>query len=323
LKNRVLSIIALVAVLCSMALVSTNVAGASALAQATPDAKKSNVVAKVIAAELSLRASPSIRAQRLKILKAADALSVIGKTNNGFWYQVNTSDNVTGWVGSAYVAITTGKDADVPVVDASLIPDPEACTPVTVPGRVNSVEGLALRTQPSTAAEKLVTLPAGTGVTVIGQNTAGTWLLVTTNDKKTGWVGSAYVFVTNKARLSNVPFVDPSATAATPPPGCTTSTAPVAEGTEAATTPQPTSKVATAKVIVNELRVRANPSTEADTLKILKAAESVSISAQTENGQWFQVETSDGIIGWIGSAFVKLDSGKISDIPKIQPAPVG
>jgi uncharacterized protein YgiM (DUF1202 family) len=320
LKNRVISIVAMVAVLFSMMLVSMNVSATTLEQAATPAANKSGVTAKVIVAELSVRAQPSIRAVRLKIVKAAEAVNVIGKTANGFWYEIVTADGVTGWIGSAYVIVTAGKDADVPVIDAAQIPDVEACTPVVVNGRVNSVEGLALRAQPSNTAEKLAVLPAGTVVTITGQNTAGTWYLVTTFDKKkTGWVGAAYVFVTNKGALARLPFVDPALSAATPPPGCIPGT-PGAAGTEDATPPGKTFK---GKVNVASVNVRANPSTDADVLKVLKAGDSVTVTAQNQAETWLQVETSDGIVGWVGSAYVFLESGKLSDVPKVEPPPAG
>jgi len=321
LKLRIISIVALVAVLCSMGLVSMNV-GASSLMQATPDAaKKSGVVAKVIAEQLSVRSLPNIRATTLKVLKAGEAVDVIGKTNNGFWYQVNTSDNLTGWVASAYVVISTGKEADVPVIDASVIPDKDVCAPVAVNGRVNSVDGLSVRATPSNTSEKLTVLPAGSLVTIIGQNTAGTWYLITTQDKKlTGWVGAAYVFVTNKAKLAEVPFVDAGTrSAATLPPSCTGGM-PEAAGTEAANPPASNVK---GKVNVASLNVRANPSTDADILKKLNANDAVTLLAQNQNEQWLQVETADGIIGWVGSAYITLTAGKLADVPKITPAPVG
>jgi uncharacterized protein YgiM (DUF1202 family) len=326
LKNRVISILALVAVLCSMALVSNTQVSASVAAQATAAANQSAVTARVIVAELSLRTQPTIRANRVAILKAGASVTVLGQTTSGFWYQVNTSDNQTGWIGSAYVILTSGRDADVPVVNVTIVPD-TICDPVAINARVNSVEGLSLRSQPSIQAEKLDLLRAGTAITIIGQNSAGTWYLVQTADKRTGWVGSAYVFIPNRSRVNDIPIVDPSAGPATPsvPAGCETPGAatPDAGATPDSAATEPATVAFKGRVNTDALRVRANPSTDSDTLKVLKANEIVTVLAQNQAETWLQVETADGIVGWVGSAYVFLESGKLSDVPKIQPAPAG
>src|SRR5436305_1013997 len=107
-----------------------------------------------------------------------------------------------------------------------------------VKGRVIS-DGLRLRSQPSSTAAQLGLLKAGTLVTVIGKNTIGTWLLVSSDTGLTGWVGSAYIRVV-VGSLKDVPISDQ--TAAPAEAGTPSAT----ESAAQAATPCPTEEATTA-----------------------------------------------------------------------------
>jgi uncharacterized protein YgiM (DUF1202 family) len=84
-----------------------------------------------------------------------------------------------------------------------------------VKGRVISSEGLRVRAQPNNTSAQIALLKAATPVSVIGKNATGTWLLVQTDTGITGWVGSAFVALT-EGSLKDVPLADESAPVGTP-----------------------------------------------------------------------------------------------------------
>jgi uncharacterized protein YgiM (DUF1202 family) len=208
---------------------------------ATP-AATSGLTGRVVSDGLRIRSLPSNTSAQIGLLKMSALVTVLGRNTSGTWLVVQTEDGLTGWVGSAYIALTSGQLSDIPVRDETQIQTPAAtegaalsetpCPPVVestaaatrsataaastgVKGRVISSEGLRVRAQPSNTSAQIALLKAATPVTVIGKNANGTWLLVQADTGITGWVGSAFVALT-EGSLKDVPLADESAPVATP-----------------------------------------------------------------------------------------------------------
>ncbi len=89
---------------------------------------------------LNLRAGPDTVFELVTVLRAGDALTVLGKSADAGWLQVRTEDGKAGWVAAAYVTLATPLER-VAVVAAP--PTPAAC-PIAVAddffGRWNRAE---------------------------------------------------------------------------------------------------------------------------------------------------------------------------------------
>ena len=210
-----------------------------AVSNATPVAA-TGVQAIVNTDGLRVRTDPSNTSAQIGLLKKATHITVLGRNSSGTWVLVK-SDTITGWVGMAYILVTSGKLADVPVTDSSsaateepvaatedasqaATPCPPAegapgATPVAatgVKGRVVSTDGLRLRTKPSNTSAQIALLKPLTLVTVIGKNANNTWLLIQTDTGLTGWAGAAFIQLTG-GNLKDVPVADETAPVSTPP----------------------------------------------------------------------------------------------------------
>lgn len=268
---------------------------------------------------LTLRALPSTDSANLGILKAGAKVTVFGQNTNGTWLFITDATGKIGWVGSAYVILTAGKLSSVPIVQPSAATVPCAGDTIVL-GKVNT-EALELRTQPNTGAERLGTLKAGYPLTILGQNKAETWLFVRTSDNLQGWVASAYVFLT-KGNLSDLPILE--ATPATAAANATATIVPTVPATPVATAACATlvpitptvARTVKGKINTESLILRNLPANTGEKLTILKAGDEVTVLAQNQAETWLQVETKDGLIGWVASPFVFLSGGTLNDLPK-------
>jgi uncharacterized protein YgiM (DUF1202 family) len=336
-NRRLIVFAVLMGILLSLAIVE-----GPATAQQHAQGASGVVKGRVISDGLRLRSQPSSTAAQIGLLRAGTLVTVIGKNSISTWLLVSSPTGLTGWVGSPYVAITQGRLRDVPVRDESAAvgtPEgtegaPEApCPPAGgttsgstggtaastgVRGRVVS-DGLRVRAEPNSTAAQVGLLRLGAFVTIVGKNSIGTWLLVTSDTGLTGWVGSAYVRVV-VGSLKDVPISDQSAApeeaatasategapqAATP---CPTEEAP--QGTQAASTSN-----VKGRVISDGLRVRAQPSSTAAQVGLLKAAEFVTVLGKNSIGTWLLIQSDSGLRGWVGSPYIAITQGSLKDVP--------
>ncbi len=325
--RRITGLVALFAVLLSFMALSAP-ASANVAAQATAPATVAGISGVVVAAQVRVHSAPNTTSSTLAIIRGNDVLTVTGRNTSGTWVQVLTAAGVSGWSGSAFIKLSSGKFSDLPVVDTTGASDNAQCDTV-VKGRVNT-KVLTLRSQPDKTSAEIAILRAGTGVIILGTSANNQWLLVTTYDGLTGWVGSPFIFL-SAGKLKDIPTVDPASVTtsaplnaaatdvatsdanAAPTPAATPGGCPNAVATAAA----PVGNAVTAKIIVAQLRLRSDPNNTAETLETLKAGDIVTLTGVTASGAWFLAQAPDGIIGWLGAAYVQLTAGKLKDVPVV------
>lgn len=86
---------------------------------------------------VNLRTGPSQDFDRIRLLPPGEVVSILGRTAQGDWLQVKTSDGATGWVSAPYLTIDNATIAALPVVvTPTLVP----CS-IEVDGRLRSAYG--------------------------------------------------------------------------------------------------------------------------------------------------------------------------------------
>jgi len=163
-----------------------------------------------------------------------------------------------------------------------------------------AVQSVRVRELPNISSATLVILNAGDTVTAIGRNDSGTWVEVVTVANITGWSGSAYIKLSG-GQLSDLPVVQP--------------TPPTAVGTESACGVVSTG--VTGRVNAPTLLVRSQPDKTSSSIATLKAGDTVVILGASESGAWLLIQTSTGLVGWAGSAYIFLVTGRLRDIQVI------
>ena len=142
---------------------SFNVAGSSSSAEDAP-------TAEVTTNALNIRSGPGTNYERLGSLGNGDQVVVLGQYNNCDWLNVQTRDEVTGWISGneRYVTLDT---------DCADIPEAEAPAPPSNSGSGGASGGQ----RPAPAA------PASTKGCYLFQNELGAELNITFTRKGDGW----------------------------------------------------------------------------------------------------------------------------------------
>jgi uncharacterized protein YraI len=161
---------------------------------------------------------------------------------------------------------------------------------------------LRIRSGPSVDAEILAVLPAGTIVGFTGFiDESGDWVQVEAAGGPTGWVWASW--------LSNVPedlqvWSGEEAVAETP----------------AEPAPAFGEGVVTATTTAN-LNIRSGPGVSFERLATLPFGTVVGFTGFTDaTGEWVQVETADGIAGWVAAAYLSAVPDGLQLPPEDQPA---
>ncbi len=195
---------------------------------------------------------------------------------------------------------------------------PYAGTPTSgVKGIVVASDSLRIRIRPdTTSAETGSPLKPQTQITVLGRNDSGVWLVVQTQTGVTGWVSSAYVALLSGS-MKDIPVLADNAveTMAT-----SAATAEAPEGTAcppgASGTPAPLTGFKGIVVAADSLRIHSQPLTTApEVADPLKPKVTVTVLGRNDSGTWLVVQTSAGVIGWVGSPYVQMSTADLKATP--------
>ncbi len=195
-----------------------------------------------------------------------------------------------------YFLITAGA-LGTPTTSPGVIgtPIPVVGTPVSVGVSVTGVRGLAVRTGPYLGASQVTTAMAGTTYLVLARNRSEgtvTWYYIEVGIRR-GWASGRYLTFAG---------IDPNAL-------------PTQESVFDTVDGAPDIGVTGITRSVMNLRVR--PSERTDLLDQLAWGEEVSIIGRTVQGgfnRWYQVRTSEGLVGWIVAPFVTV-RGSLNSVP--------
>jgi uncharacterized protein YraI len=162
--------------------------------------------------------------------------------------------------------------ATLPLVEPPLAP------PATVP--VQTAPAIAanvnVRSGPSTAYTVIRTVPAGTQVTVLGQNTTGDWISIRLSDGTEGWMARFLVNFTGTTPIVATPLL------AQPP-----------------LAPPATVPVQADPAVVPNVNIRTGPSTAYPVMRTVLVGTQMNILGQDSSGAWLLVQFGDGAQGWI------------------------
>jgi uncharacterized protein YgiM (DUF1202 family) len=176
----------------------------------------------VVADRLSIRLAPVVTSLATIFVVRDDVITILGQDNNTDWLWVMTNAGIPGWAASPYVFVDKKKLPLVPklgtVTDLLaqgpvVVPTQSAdqsnavCTPTPNAGPFDGIvvsSGLLhVYEKPLQNAKIIGNVRRNDTVRVIAWNTSETWLKIQAGDL-TGWVSSAYVFV-SKALQPQIP----------------------------------------------------------------------------------------------------------------------
>lgn len=257
---------------------ATNVvASAKKIAAQIP--KKSTVVNNIVSSTmyvtaksgLVMRSGASTTAPQILAIPYGSKVTIVnGGGNTTGWKSVSYGGR-TGWCSASYLSNT--------------MPTTTPTTNSTTTMYVNAQSGLVLRATASTTATKLLTIPYGASVKLVGNggNTSG-WLNVVYNNK-TGWCSASYLSK-NKPTTTTTKIAAPTTAVKT-----VASAKPITPTTTTTTTTKQTSPIVVAdgKTYVNNNPNKNNGTllTPTNTTEIKSVATQASIGGGNSAKKWF------------------------------------
>jgi len=150
-----------------------------------------------VATDVNIRTGPSTAYPTIRTVVPGTQMSVLGQDATGAWLFVQFGDGVQGWIARFLTNFTDS----APVVATPPLAQPPLAPPATLPVQIeqatplqNGIWNVNIRSGPGTGYAVLRTVTSGTQMTILGQDTTGTWLFVQFGDGGQGWIAR---FLTN------------------------------------------------------------------------------------------------------------------------------
>jgi len=243
----------------------------------TPD---QNARALINEGMLNVRSGPGMVYPVVVAIGNGNYVQLLGRDANSTWVKVLTHTGHQGWLNSVYTTMSVPL-AGLPVIAAPPIPatpiepaqpvhpiEPSGATAVVTTGMLN------VRSGPSLAYSVISYLPYGQSVGILGRAANSAWIKVHTPAGATGWINSDYTQMNTS--LNALPVIDSSV-----------------------------SPYGTVTVVSNGLNVRSGPGTNYTVLAGVYYGTTLSLMGQNAGGTWYQIQTPNGIVGWVNAAYVR------------------
>lgn len=142
---------------------------------------------------LNLRDGPGANFNIITTLAEGQPLNLLGRNADNSWVQVNVPGGATGWVSARFIQsnILVG---NLPLVsNTGVFPTFPQAVPTGGRTGVVTAFNLNVRYGPGTQFGRFAILRQGEGVSLIGRNGFGNWLLVQLANGATGWVNTGFI----------------------------------------------------------------------------------------------------------------------------------
>jgi uncharacterized protein YgiM (DUF1202 family) len=261
----------------------------------------------VNAAYLNLRSGPGVGYTLVGYLVGGDTVTIIGRSADNVWYQVQHTNGTTGWASGQYL-ITRNEFGGSPVTTDDL-PNAELAAPV---GIVNT-GALNVRSGPGSQYTDIGTLAGGAEGTIIGRSADWAWWLMQ-SPVGTGWVSSRYIIV--RGDKASIPYVAPGAAVPQAATGVQDGQGGANVTEEEPAAPQPELTGPMAFVATGRLNIRSGPNSVFSSLGSVSSTTRMPIIGQSPDRGWWYVESPFGN-GWVSKLYV-LAEGNTANVPVVQ-----
>jgi hypothetical protein len=140
-------------------------------------------------ASANMRSGAAMGYRAVRVLRPGDLVAVTSV--DGAWSGITTADGATGFVISTSLSAIAGSPATVPAPVTTPAPTPAPAPNFT--GANGTVTGpVNVRTRPDLTAPALLSVPAGTPITILDQPNLS-WTHIRLEDGREGYVGTKFV----------------------------------------------------------------------------------------------------------------------------------
>lgn len=247
--------------------------------------------------QLYLWEAPSNLSRVQRMVTANGTWSMIGRTADKQWLQVELDDSSQGWFAASGIPNDIDWD-NLPVTGESIIAARVVLIPEDSPERTFYPDG-------STDATTLQRLQP---VIVDGISTDAAWLHVATPQDQSGWIAIDGIELTfDPSDLQILEFAPPAPSNAAAP----------------APTEIPVDADARVKADAGGLRLRQLPGTSGTILFNMQAGTPLTVQGRTTDSSWVLVQMPEGFVGWTAAAYLEFEVA-LQSVPAVaepEPAP--
>lgn len=157
--------------------------------------------ATVQSLRLNLREGPAPTYIVIQVLAQGDTLSLLGRNTAATWAQVRTANGTQGWVYAPLLQ-TNVSISSLPVTSGQF--EQPMIGPTAVVS--NAIYALNVRSGAGASFPAITAVNRGQTVSLIGRNTANTWLKIRLPDGTEGWASATYL--NTSYDLNQLPIVN-------------------------------------------------------------------------------------------------------------------
>lgn len=296
----------------SINLANLPVVGAAPGSTATPTpvvTTPTYVTGVVNTGALNVRSGPGVQYGVIDAVYSGDVLILVGRNADSTWINVQTPDNVVGWVNARYLnpsqpfsvlpvvsnTVSTPTPAPPGVATATPTPIPPGATavPPGIPGTgfVNTAH-LNVRSGPGVGYTRVTAVDNGDLVSLMGRNLDNTWVMIGVSTTQQGWVNARYI--TSNSSIAALPVAAQSGTG---------------------------------YVATGNLNIRSTPGVGTSVVTVMPYGASVVLLGRSSDNTWLYLRANDGKEGWANAAYL-VTTMNVNLLPVLsgavpgQPAPL-
>jgi uncharacterized protein YgiM (DUF1202 family) len=246
-------------------------------------------VAIVTAGALNVRTGPDASFRSIAVIYQGQLVNLLGRWATNNWVLIRLYNGTEGWVNSVYLQ-TSVPISQLPVVGGSP-PPPEAVPPIAGSVAIVNTGALNVRSGPGPTYHSVAVVTSGQQLLLIGRNASATWVKVQLPNGVQGWVNVYYV--RTSVQVVNLPVVDAA---------------------------PPDASQAVGIVNTGAVNVRSGPGAQYNSTAVLNSGTTVSLIGRNADATWTKVRLSNGVEGWINSAYLNTNVS-IWSLPAVESAP--
>lgn len=254
--------------------------------------------ASVTAGTINLRSGPGPGYESLGTLAYGDVVTLLGRTGDSTWVNVETSAGLQGWITTKFI-VASDPVSGLPVLGESK------------PWGVVKVSVLNIRSGPALTFDIVATAHRGDYLTLLGRSLVSARFVKVLYNGDEGWTNVLMLHTSVPA--INLPILTDVPTPESQPGG---------ETNVAPTITPPAEEVTVASIGVvsaSTLNLRKGPGPGYESVGQLVLGDTVTLLGRTSNKAWLKVLTAGGVEGWATQRYIKAN-GLITPLPVLADA---
>lgn len=224
----------------------------------------SGATATINTGALNVRSGPGVAFGKVAVVYNGQTVNLLGRNADGSWVKIKLYNGVEGWVNATLVTPS--------VAISSLAVLATTSTAHVAAGNLN------VRSGPGVTYSSIAVAGNGDALTLLGRNSAATWVKVRLASGTEGWVNAT--LISTGVAIASLPVLDSGA---------------------------PSSAEPSATVATGALNIRSGPGSNYNVIATLTQGQPVVLLGRTASSGWAQVRIYNGAIGWANAAYLNTN----------------